>query len=72
MILDIMKGKIVAKSSDSALKRFHDTECPLLSYDDPELFYLLLERLKIELEKEKKLNEIKNGRESNGNEKQKP
>jgi len=48
----------VAKSND-ALKRFHDSECPLLSYDDPEFFYLLLERLKAELDKEEKMNEIR-------------
>lgn len=48
----------MAKSNE-ALKRFHDSQCPLLSYDDPELFYLLLEKLKEELNKETKLNEIK-------------
>lgn len=62
----------MAKSNDAALKKFHDAKCPLLSYDDPELFYLLLERLKVELDKEKKLKEIKNGSELNGNKKQKP
>jgi hypothetical protein len=54
------------------LKQFHDTECPLLSYDDPEFFYLLLQRLREEQERAELLNEIKNGRESNGNKKQKP
>ena len=54
------------------LKKFHDSECPLLSYDDPEFFFLLLERLKEELDRAGKLNEMRNGSELNGNKKQKP
>ncbi|MBE3121952.1 MAG: hypothetical protein IMZ53_09035 [Thermoplasmata archaeon] len=47
--------------SNAALKKFHDAECPQLPYDSNEFFYLLLEKLKEELEKEIKLNEINKG-----------
>ncbi len=37
---------------DSSLVKFRDENCPDISYDDPQLFYLLLEKI-IELKGEK-------------------
>lgn len=38
---------------NSNLKKFHDLKYSQISYEDPALFYLLLEHLKKELDKEK-------------------
>jgi hypothetical protein len=62
---DTLKNNRQNVKPSPSLVEFKEKYCPHLSFDDPALFYLLLERLK-------EKNEIENERESNGNEKQKP